>query len=197
MRELVLATRNQGKVRELKSYLAGLPVNVHTLGELSLPPVEETGPTFEENARIKALHYSRLTDMLVLADDSGLEVDALSGQPGIHSARFGGPGATDPQRVRELLRRLEGTDWEDRNARFVCVMVMAQKGAVVQTFRGQVDGIIGFEPRGTSGFGYDPIFYYPQAAKTFAEMAPEQKQRVSHRGIALAQCARYLEGLEG
>ena len=196
MREILLATRNRGKVEELKAHLAGLPARLHTFDELSLPPASETGSTFEENSRIKALHFSHLVDYLVLADDSGLEVEVLGGEPGVHSARFGGPGASDQERCRLLLKRLEGTAWEDRRARFVCAVVLAQKGKVVKIFRGEVDGIIAFAPRGASGFGYDPIFYYPHAAKTFAEMTAEEKLEISHRGVALDQCVRYLEELE-
>jgi XTP/dITP diphosphohydrolase len=180
----------------LKAYLGGLPVQLHTTEEVSVPPVQETGQSFEENARIKSLHCSRIVDWLVLADDSGLEVEALGGEPGILSARFGGSRVTDPERCRLLLKRLEGAVWEDRSARFVCVVVLAQKGRVVREFRGTVDGIIAFGPQGQSGFGYDPIFYYPPESRTFAEMTPAEKGAVSHRGHALEQCVRYLEELE-
>src|SRR5437867_500104 len=136
MRDILLATRNRNKVQELKAHLAGLAVRLHTADEISIPPFTETGSTFEQNARSKAIHYSRHVDWLALADDSGIEVEALSGEPGVHSARFGGPGASDQERVRLLLKRLEGTAWEDRGARFVCIVVLAQKGKVVKLFRG-------------------------------------------------------------
>src|SRR5262245_17802675 len=134
MRDLLLATRNRGKVQELKGHLGGLPVRLHTVDEAGIPPVAETGATFEENARIKALHCSRSVDWLVLAEDSGLEVAALGGEPGLHSARFGGPGANDAERCRLILKRLEGAAWEERTARFVCAVVLAQKGRVVRVF---------------------------------------------------------------
>jgi len=197
MRDVLLATRNRGKLLELGSRLAGLPVRLHTLDEFSLPPVEETGSTFEENAAIKAVHCSRLVDWLVLGEDSGLEVDALAGQPGIQSARFGGPGLTDQQRCHLLLEKLDGTAWEERRARFVCVAVLAQGGQPRRTFRGTVEGLIAFEPRGTSGFGYDPVFYYPPGHKTFAEMTSDEKTAVSHRGKVLEQCVRYFEEMGG
>ena len=196
MRDLLLATRNRSKFQELKAHLGGLPVRLHTADEMNIPPVKETGASFEENARIKALHCSRIVDWLALSDDSGLEVDALQGEPGIYSARLGGTGVSDAERCRLLLKRLEGVAWEERAARFVCVLVLAQKGQVVRIFRGAVDGIIAFAPQGQSGFGYDPVFYYPPAAKTFPEMGGPDKDAVSHRGRALEQCVRYLEELE-
>lgn len=197
MFDLLLATRNQGKILEIRSFFTGFSVRILTMDDLPVPPVEETGATFEENARLKALQCSRGVDCMVLADDSGLEVATLGGEPGINSARYGRPGASDTDRTAFLLKRLEGTLWEDRSARFVCVVVLAQKGRVVNTFTGSVDGVIAFEPRGSTGFGYDPVFYYPPAARTFAEMKPEEKAAVSHRGQALTACARYLESLEG
>ena len=196
MRDILIATRNKGKVAELRAALAAIGMRVHTLDELPIPTIEETGATFEENARLKALTASRQTDWLVLADDSGLEVDAIGGEPGVHSARFGGPNGTDRSRCLLLLSKLEGRVWDERTARFVCSVVLAQKGRVVQSFRGVVEGMIAFEPRGASGFGYDPIFYHPPAAKTFGEMTLEEKARVSHRGRAIDDCIHYLDRFE-
>jgi XTP/dITP diphosphohydrolase len=192
MLELVLATFNKGKAAELTRYLGSFPVRLHTMDELRIPPVEETADTFEGNARLKAEAASRHTQHLVLADDSGLEVQALGGLPGVRSARYGGPGLDDEGRNRLLLHELTGTPWEERTARFVCVIAIARGGGMLASFRGTVSGIIALEPAGTHGFGYDPLFYYPAAGRTFGEMPAGEKERLSHRGLALQECAAWL-----
>jgi XTP/dITP diphosphohydrolase len=163
-----------------------------------LPAPHEDGAPFVANARKKAIHYSRYVLFPVIADDSGLCVDALDGQPGVRSARLGGPAATDGDRIRLVLRKLEGVPWEERTARFVCVLAVALRGDVLATFEGEVEGVIDFEPKGSGGFGYDPVFFYPPAEKTFAELDAGEKERVSHRGQALARAVGWLaENLRG
>jgi len=194
MRKLVVATRNQGKLRELETLLAGTPFRAVSLADLGqIPEHEEKGETFEANAIQKALQYSQLTDDLALADDSGLEVDALGGAPGVRSARYGGPGLSDEGRCLLVLKEMEKHAWEDRQARFICVLALAQAGELVRTFRGVVEGMIAFEPRGAGGFGYDPIFYHPPSARTFGELSPAEKDAVSHRGIAIREFVKYIE----
>ncbi len=153
---------------------------------------EETGRTFLENARAKSLHYGKLSGLLTLAEDSGLEIEALDGEPGVYSARYSGPGATDAKNVRKVLKKLEGIPREKRRARFVCAMVLSDKGRVVYEIRGEVHGTIASAPRGTGGFGYDPIFTYHPFRRTFAELASDEKNAVSHRGRALRKLAAFL-----
>lgn len=196
---LVVVSRNPGKVRELTALLAGAPFDVVGLDKYDRTPAPvEDGATFEANARKKAIHYSRLIrDQLVLADDSGLVVDALGGQPGVRSARLGGPAATDADRIRLILRKMERVPWERRSARFRCVIAIGFKGRVLATFEGEVAGRITFEPQGSGGFGYDPIFLYPEAERTFAEMLPGEKDQVSHRGQALERAVGWLREKAG
>ena len=185
------ATSNSGKLREFR--LAGevLGIQIEPLSDIKAIRVpEETGATFEENARIKATYYSAFAPGLLFADDSGLEVDALNGEPGVYSARYAGEHATDEANNRLLLERLR--DATDRTARFVCAIALAQEGRVVKTFRGAVDGRIITEPRGTGGFGYDPLFFYAPFQRTFGEADAESKFSVSHRGNALRQMFAYL-----
>lgn len=180
---------NPGKLREFA--LAAPGVRVETLPNLgNIAPPEETGATFEENARLKAVYYSAFSPELIFADDSGLEVDALAGAPGVHSARYAGPHATDAENNALLLRNLGNQ--ARRSARFVCVIALARLGQVLQTFSGSVDGEILHAPRGAGGFGYDPLFFYPPFGCSFAELVPEQKFAVSHRGNALRSLGRYL-----
>ena len=194
MRQLLLATRNQGKLHELQTILAGVPFKVVSLAGMGhVPEIEETGESFLANARQKAIHFSRQSDALTLADDSGLEVRALGGVPGIRSARFGGAGLSDEDRCGLVLQQMAKIPWEERTARFVCALTLAQSGAAVRDFRGVVEGLIAFEPRGKNGFGYDPIFYYPPLARTFGELPRAEKDTVSHRGLALAALKDYLE----
>lgn len=189
------ATTNAGKVREFRQAGERAGVRIEPLpGIGTIPPVPETGTTFEANAVEKALHYSRLEDGAVFADDSGLEVDALGGEPGVLSARYAGQGATDAANNTLLLERMAGV--AQRSARFVCVIALAAGGRLAGTFRGAVEGVILAEPRGSGGFGYDPLFFHPPSGCTFGEIDPRRKQEVSHRGRALAAMFEHL-GLRG
>jgi XTP/dITP diphosphohydrolase len=191
VRTIVLATGNPGKIKECAAVLA--PAGFEVLGLSALSddtPVEETGATFEANAKLKAEGYSLRTPHLVLADDSGLEVDALGGVPGVLSARYGGPGLTDPERCTAILDALAATPDDQRTARFRCVLALAKVGRTLATFDGVVEGTILRAPRGTNGFGYDPIFFHAPSGRAFAELTREEKELVSHRGEAL----RKLKG---
>jgi XTP/dITP diphosphohydrolase len=191
--KLYCATGNPGKLREFQ--LAGevLGIDIEPLPDLkSIEPPEETGATFEENARIKAVAYSLRAPGPVFADDSGLEVDVLRGEPGVYSARYAGPEAHDSENNALLLQRLE--DKTDRTARFVCVIALAEDGLVKATFRGAVEGEILGEAQGPNGFGYDPLFYYPPFGCSFGEADAERKFGVSHRGNALRLMLEYLSG---
>ena len=160
----------------------------------AIPPFEETAPTFAENSAGKALHYSRFAPGIVLADDSGLVVPALGGAPGVLSARYAGPNATDEDRHRKLLRELEGKQGNDRRARFVCVSSLAQNGRALAVVSDSAEGTIVKEPRGTDGFGYDPVFYFEQLHRTYAEITREEKNQYSHRGRAFRKILAFLEG---
>jgi len=196
MRALRLATTNASKVREVRDLLSGAPVRLETIAGLALPEPDETEATFEGNARLKGRHYAAcFPGELVVAEDSGLEIDALDGAPGVHSARFLGAGATYPARFDEILRRLDGLADERRTARFVCALVVVQDGEVRFETRGVVEGRITHRPAGAGGFGYDPIFYSPALGCTLAE-AGDAKAAVSHRGRAVAALARWLRDLE-
>ncbi len=185
------ATGNPGKLREFR--LAGelLGIDVQPLAEIkTIAAPEETGATFEENARLKAEYYSGFAPGPLFADDSGLAVDALGGAPGVYSARFAGDHATDEENNRLLLERLSNSS--DRTARFVCVIALAAGGRALETFRGEVEGEILHEARGPGGFGYDPLFYYPPFGCSFGEVEGPKKFDVSHRGQALRALLRYL-----
>lgn len=188
------ATTNPGKLREFQlaaRQLAADRIEFRPIPGLAcLPPCEESGRSFEENAVRKALHYSSLVPGLILADDSGLVVPALGGRPGVLSARFAGPAATDEENNRLLLEQLAAVG--DRAACFVCVVALAERGRLLGAFEGAVSGMVTHEPRGTQGFGYDPLFYYPPLGVTFAELSPEQKLAVSHRGAALRKAIAFL-----
>ncbi len=193
---LLIATRNRGKLREYRRLLEGLPLELVTLDDVDVDlDVEETGETFEANARLKAEAYARASGLPTLADDSGLEVDALGGAPGVRSARYGAPEArSDEDRYRLLLRRLEGVPEEARTARFVCVVAFADpRAGVLRTARGTCEGRIARAPRGRHGFGYDPVFLLPDG-RTMAELSPEEKNRISHRARALEALRPWLEG---
>jgi XTP/dITP diphosphohydrolase len=193
MRRLLLASLNPGKVREFAQALIPEGFEVYGLDSLDdRSPVEETGATFQENARLKAEAYSLRTEMLVLADDSGLEVDALDGAPGVHSARYGGDGLDDAGRNRRLLQELAGVPDARRTARFRCVLALARRGKSLATFDGVVEGRILEAPRGENGFGYDPLFFHPPSGCTTAELSPAAKQAVSHRGQAIAALLEAL-----
>jgi XTP/dITP diphosphohydrolase len=189
---LLLATRNAHKTQEVREILgAGFLVEDLT-DRPDLPEVEETGETFDANARLKALAGCLHFDGWVVADDSGLEVDALGGEPGVRSARFAGEGAMMEDNRALLLSRLEGVRGRDRCARFRCVLALARGGEVVRTFDGTVEGVIGTVERGAGGFGYDPLFIPEGACRTFAEMTAEEKHALSHRGRAMALLAAFL-----
>jgi XTP/dITP diphosphohydrolase len=182
---IVVATRNSGKLREFRELLRPLRCEILSLRDLGIEEeVEENGATFAENARIKALGYSRFTSLPVLADDSGLEVAALGGRPGIHSARYAGEGASDADRIGKLLTELNQAG-AGSSARFVCALALAQEGTVILESEGECAGVIIAEPRGTNGFGYDPVFLFPTLNKTFAELTDPEKNRQSHRSCAV------------
>ena len=157
-----------------------------------LPAFEESAPTFSENAAGKALHYSRFSDLPVIADDSGLVVDALDGAPGVRSARYAGPNASPAQRIEKLLAEMRARGSKDRRARFVCVIALAVPGRIVAVFSNAVEGEILERPRGTEGFGYDPVFFFASAGKTFAELSANEKNRYSHRAKAFCKLADFL-----
>lgn len=194
--KLLLATNNQGKVREYQRLLQDIPYELTTLAEQGITAeVSEVGRSLEENARLKATVIASQSRLLTLADDSGLEVDALGGEPGPLSARCAGEGASDRDRVNHLLSRLEGVPWEKRTARFRCVIAVATPDGMVETCSGECQGFITFAPRGEHGFGYDPIFYLPELNKTMAELPLEIKNQVSHRGEAARKVYQLLERL--
>lgn len=183
---LVIATRNSGKTSEIRAILDGYPVEIKNLDDFGpIPEIDEDGTTFEENAYKKASFAARVLGFPTLADDSGLSVAALDGAPGIYSARFAGPDATDEQRCRLLLKKLENAP--DRSAAFECAISIALPTGQALTYEGRCEGVITEKPSGQSGFGYDPVFFYPPAGKTFAQMSPDEKNRVSHRGRALEE----------
>jgi XTP/dITP diphosphohydrolase len=193
---LIAATRNKGKLEEIAQILEQFPFNVVSMTEAGVTDdIEETGSTFEENALIKAKKVWEATGKgeIVLADDSGLEVDYLDGAPGVHSARYAGEGASDADRNRKLLGALASVPADKRSARFVCAMVMIFPDGDDLIVRGTCEGMIAFEPAGTNGFGYDPLFYVPSIGATIAQMDAETKNRISHRGNALRQLAERLK----
>jgi XTP/dITP diphosphohydrolase len=210
--KLLVATHNPGKVREYRELLADLPLELTYLDPEGITlDVEETGQTFAENARLKAVAYAQMSGLLTWADDSGLEVDALGGAPGVYSARYAGPGASDADRYRKLLDALAGVPWNSRTARFRCTVAIAVPPAVLAQLPGAtplaetapdfagpiyladgaIEGIVAFGPAGDNGFGYDPIFYLPEQGVTLAQLPSEVKNRVSHRGSA-SQVAREI-----
>jgi XTP/dITP diphosphohydrolase len=195
---LLVATTNNGKLREIRSLLAGVPVELVTLRDL--PPVEEpeeTGLTFEDNARLKARYYATHSGMTTVAEDSGLVIDGMNGEPGVHSARFLGHDASYPERFAEIFRRLDGPPAQDRAARFVCALAVADGERIIFEARGTVEGEIAREPRGAGGFGYDPIFHFPAYGTTLADVGDEAKLAVAHRGQAFRALAGWLAALPG
>jgi len=191
--KLLLATNNRGKVEEYRSLLMDLPVRLVTPRELGIAvEVDESGSTYEENARLKAVTLAKASGVAALADDSGLEVDFLHGEPGIRSSRYAGEGATDAGRVKYLLDKLQGVPWNKRTARFRCVIAIAAPDGTTEFCTGTCEGIIALAPRGDLGFGYDPIFYFPELDRTMAELPMDIKNRVSHRGKAAAQVPEAL-----
>src|SRR5271165_1052136 len=209
MKRVLVATSNPGKLRDLAGAAAAHNVSIETVpGFAALPPVIEDGATFESNARKKAEHYSKYAEgELVIADDSGLEVDALGGAPGVRSARYAedeksrppeergapdlAPNSWDEANNARLLRELHDVPDEYRTGRFVCVIAVARNGHTLATFHGRAEGLILRAPRGSNGFGYDPLFYFPEIGKTFAELAAEEKAKHSHRGTAFRQFLQW------
>ncbi len=201
MRRILIATSNPGKLRDFAGAASSLEVEVDPVPDFaSLPPVVEDGPTFEANARKKAESYSRyVPGEIVLADDSGLEVDVLGGAPGVHSARYGadqphlvGINTDDQANNARLIRELRKSSPEKRTGHFVCVIAVARDGEILAVFRGQAEGVLLDVPRGSNGFGYDPLFYFPPINKTFAELTPEEKAQYSHRGKAFRQFLDWI-----
>lgn len=191
---IVLATNNKHKIREIKNILADLSMEILTLEDFTgFPKVEETGKTFEENAIIKAKAICRFTRLPSLADDSGLEVDALDGAPGVLSSRFAGEHCSFQDNNRKLLHLMENVPWERRGARFVCVVALAKDLNHIVTVKGEVKGIITLEEKGESGFGYDPIFHLPHLNKTFAQLSLEEKNRISHRAQAFVKAKELIQ----
>lgn len=194
MPKLLLATNNRAKVKEYTRLLLGIPYTIVNLADVGIKMiVNETGATLEENATLKAKTYANLSKLLTVADDSGLEVDILGGQPGVLSARYAGEEATDKERIDYLLVKLRDIPWEKRTARFRCVIAIASPEEEVELFTGACQGIIAFKPTGEKGFGYDPIFYLPQLGKTMAELSMDEKNEISHRGQAVIKARRILE----
>ncbi len=190
---LLLATRNQGKLHELAELLSHIPFDLISLADAGIDQeVEETGSTLADNARLKAVTYGRLSGLPTLADDSGLEVDALGGEPGPRSSRYAGEGATDAQRIAFLLRKLDNVPEDRWDARFRCVVAMVWPGEPVRLFEGACQGRIERVPRGNNGFGYDPVFFLPDLGKTMAELTAEEKNRISHRSKAARKAAIAL-----
>ena len=184
--DIVIATNNLGKVKEFQSLLAPYGYTVKSLKDFpEIEEVEETGTSFEENACMKGEYLAKVLDCLVVADDSGLEVDALNGEPGVYSARYAGLEKDDEKNLQLVLENLKDVAPENKTARFICVMALAKPGELTKTYRGVCEGMIIDEKKGTNGFGYDPIFYFPEYACTTAEMTCEQKGKISHRGKAL------------
>ena len=198
MLRLLLATTNKGKAAEYRGLLKGLNFELVTLGQAGISgEAEENSTTFEGNARSKAEFYAALSGLLTLADDSGLEVDALGGEPGVRSSRYAGDNAGDAERVSFLLNKLRDIPRDKRQARFKCVIAIAQPGRPTQTAEGTCQGFIALEPKGDNGFGYDPVFFLPEYGKTIAELPPEIKNRISHRGRAARNARRLLVNLNG
>jgi XTP/dITP diphosphohydrolase len=193
---ILFATRNAGKFAEFAAFLKACPFELRSLRDYpDFPLCEEDGASYEENAEKKALLYSRLTGDLVIGEDSGLEVKALNGFPGVRSARMGGGGLTDTEKNARILEKLEGLPAEKRTAAFVAVVAAARRGTILFRVRGECSGVIAPEPRGRDGFGYDPIFYLPARKKTFAELSIDEKLQCSHRGDALRKLQRELTAL--
>lgn len=193
-KKLVVATTNKKKKKELIALLKDLDVKVLTLNDFkNVPRIKEDKDTFKENAIKKAVIISRFTKTLTLAEDSGLEVEALGGEPGVHSARFAGPAKNDSANIKKLLRLLKDISFQKRKARFVCFVAIADSGRLIKVVSGSVSGLISLEPKGKFGFGYDPVFYYPPLKKNFAQLDPSVKNRISHRSKALKRAKRILQ----
>jgi XTP/dITP diphosphohydrolase len=194
MMKVLLATSNTGKLNEMEALLKGLPITLMPPTSFNIPVPQEKGLSFIENALIKARHGALLSELPCIADDSGIAVDALGGAPGIYSARYAGKRATDEDNIKKLLQAIDFVPDEERQARFHCAIayVTHAKDPIPLIFQGQWEGIITREPRGTNGFGYDPVFFIPELNKTAAELTTELKNKLSHRSIALAQLIKHL-----
>jgi len=191
--KIVFASKNKGKIREIEALLTGTDVDLLSLHDYpDAPSIIEDGHTFLENALKKARIISEYTGRTVIADDSGLEVDCLGGEPGIHSARYSGEGASDEENIRKLLKEMEGVSVDKRGAAFKCALVLYRADDTFETFEGELKGTISREPSGSEGFGYDPVFIVPESGKTVAEIDPETKNRISHRGKAFAKLKKSL-----
>ncbi len=196
MPKLLLATSNPGKIREYRFLLGGFGYQLTMLAEEGITKaVTESGNNYEQNARLKAITYAKLSQLTALADDSGLEVDALNGEPAVKSARFAGESATDAEKVSFLLAKLNGVPWERRTARFKCVIAIASPGSRAKLCYGECHGMIAFEAKGENGFGYDPIFSLPEIGKTMAELPFEIKNQISHRARASQKARQVLQQL--
>src|SRR5215472_13731521 len=194
MRALLIATTNRHKLEEFRAMFSDLPYQLLSLNDIQPGvDVEETGTTFRENAELKALTYARLSSLLTLADDSGLEIDALDGAPGVYSARFAGVDTSYEERFRLIFEKLRGLPSSRRTARFHCVITIAEPAGFYQSVDGVIEGVITEEARGTHGFGYDPIFLVPSLEKTTAELLPEHKNQISHRAQAVRLARTLLE----
>lgn len=191
---LLIATNNQNKLNEIKSLFKDLPFNVTSLKEQNIVfEVDETGTTFEENAILKATQYAKLANMLTLADDSGIEVDALDKRPGVYSARYSGENATDTSNMEKLLYEMKGVPQDKRQARYKVVFALADASGLITTAEGSMEGLVTNEPKGKHGFGYDPILFIPQFNKTAAQITLEQKNSISHRKQALEKLIPILK----
>ncbi len=191
--KLLIGTRNLAKFREYQELLSNLPLELTSLEEERIElQVEETGKNFRQNAILKARGYAEISGVPTLTDDSGLEVEALGGEPGVKSARYVGPRVRDEELNHFLLAKLEGVPWERRRARFCCVMALAMPQGETHLTEGYCEGIIALSPVGTHGFGYDPVFYLPEYGLTMAQLKPEVKNRISHRAMAARRMARLL-----
>jgi XTP/dITP diphosphohydrolase len=196
MPKLLLATFNRGKIEEYRILLDGLGYDITTLAEAGITAgVNESLNSYEQNARLKATAYAKLSGLVTLTDDSGLEVDALAGEPGVGSARYAGQAATDADRVSLLLARLVGVPWERRTAHFKCVIAVATPQGRVEICYGECHGMIALEPKGTNGFGYDPVFFLPDQGKTMAELPASIKNQISHRALACQKTRQALQRL--
>ena len=193
MKRMIFATGNENKMVEIREILGDLPLEILSMKQAGIrADIEENGTSFEENALIKAREVCRLAGEMVLADDSGLEIDYLNGEPGIYSARYMGENTSYRVKNKNLMERLEGVPNEKRTARFVCAIAAVFPDGKELVVRGTVEGIIGYEERGENGFGYDPIFYLPEKGKTTAQLSAEEKNEISHRGKALRQIKEIL-----
>lgn len=196
MKKVLIATNNKGKAKDFEALFGPLGIEVHTLQDLEEDiDVEETGTTFQENARLKAETVASMLNMTVIADDSGLAIDALDGAPGVYSARYAGNDSTDDENIDKALEALRGVPEDDRTARFICTLAVARPNEETLFFEGTCEGMITTTPIGENGFGYDPIFYLPSKERTMAQLTPAEKSEVSHRGDALRKLQEILPSI--